>query len=181
MTDALYVVAFPVLTASAQSALEAVRRLHDPQVDVVQPHVTLVFSQIVDVDQAAREMLRVSSGLRPCQAVFRRAMPWWTGSGPAHVFLVPDEGFSSLGSWHDALHASTSVFAPARRLDIPFVPHMTLGAAPNAAAAGAMASEWNAHQPPIEAMFDHLILGCLQQVSEPRFNTLASAPVGLHP
>jgi hypothetical protein len=54
---------------------------------------------------------------RPVRNVF--------GTG-GHVFLVPDEVFNQIAALHDDLYLG--VFAPSRRADIPFIPHITIGA-----------------------------------------------------
>ena len=43
----------------------------------------------------------------------------------AYVFLVPDEGYSQLSRLHDRLY--TGVLSSYLRLDIPFIPHITIG------------------------------------------------------
>ena len=43
----------------------------------------------------------------------------------AYVFLVPNAGFAELSLLHDRLY--TGVLASHLRLDLPFVPHITIG------------------------------------------------------
>lgn len=93
----LYVTAFPHLSAADERTIDAVRRAHDPQAALLGPHVTLVFAQPVAEGPALSQLREVAATLWPCDAVFRRAMPWWTGQGAAHVLLLPDEGLSTLG------------------------------------------------------------------------------------
>ena len=43
-----------------------------------------------------------------------------------YVYLVPDEGYSAVSRLHDALY--DGLLSSHLRLDIPFLPHITLGA-----------------------------------------------------
>lgn len=177
MICVLYVVTVPYMSEADAGVIDTVRRLHDPQVTMVGPHVSLVFAQPIPASIAQAHVRQVAESLRPCEVIFRRAMPWWTGKGPAYVFLLPEEGLSTLGHWHDALHAYDSPFAAAQKLDIPFVPHITLGAVANESAARAIAAQWNASGVVIQAAFDSLLLGRLD-ATIPRFDLLANVPVG---
>jgi hypothetical protein len=49
--------------------------------------------------------------------------------GSRYIFLVPSDGFDGVQQLHDRLY--TGVLAAELRLDIPFIPHITLGQAPN--------------------------------------------------
>jgi hypothetical protein len=46
-------------------------------------------------------------------------------STKTHLLLVPDEGFSALVKLHDALY--TDMLAAELRLDVPYIPHITIG------------------------------------------------------
>lgn len=45
--------------------------------------------------------------------------------GTAHVFLVPDEGYAAISLLHDQLYSG--VLEASHRLDIPYIPHITIG------------------------------------------------------
>ena len=175
----LQVVAFPHLSEADQRLIEAVRRAHDPQSVLLGPHVTLVFGQPVAEGPALSQLREVAATLWPCNAVFRRAMPWWTGQGAAHVLLLADEGLSTLGRWHDSLHRPGSLFAAARRADLPFVPHITLASVPSERAARLIADDWNDRRVVIRAVFSALVLGRINATGgAPQFETLAQVPLG---
>lgn len=53
-------------------------------------------------------------------------MPEASQTGMARIFLVPDEGFGSIVRLHDGLYSQG--LKSAHRLDVPFIPHMTIGA-----------------------------------------------------
>ncbi len=173
----LCVVAIPHLSEADQRLIDAVRRAHDPQGALPGPHVTLAFGQPVAEAPALSQLRELAATLWPCDAVFRRAMPWWTGQGAAQVRLLPDEGLSTLGRWHDSLHRPGSLFAAARRADLPFVPHIALASVPGERAARAIADDWNARRVVIRAVFSALVLGRLDAAA-PDFETLAQVPLG---
>jgi hypothetical protein len=111
--------------------------------------------------------------------VLRRAMPWWTGSGPAEVRLLPDEGLSTLGRWHDSLHRLGSLFNAGRRPDEPFLPHIRLAAVGSHRLAQDIADDWNARRVVIRAVFSALVLGQFDAgANAPRFELLAQVPLG---
>ncbi|HWK47302.1 MAG TPA: 2'-5' RNA ligase family protein [Stellaceae bacterium] len=135
---ALFVVAYPIIDATALERIEAVRRLHDPVGHAkIRPHVTLAFAlhgvAPETVASAAREAAAGPIGIA-LRAVM--AMPDLVAGGHL-VYLVPDTGFAALVALHRRLHAG--VLAPFRRLDIPFVPHITLSARLDAAPADKLA------------------------------------------
>lgn len=125
----LYVAAFPILDAQANWISE-IRSSHDPIAKYVTPHLTLVFPTLsFTVEDLRYELSKSVKGFAPFRVILRSAiiMPeTTTGSKHAHIFLVPDEGFGQLVRLHDRLYAGK--LASELRLDIPFIPHMTVGA-----------------------------------------------------
>jgi 2'-5' RNA ligase len=123
----LLVVAYPQFTPTDHEWLQAIRRQHDPQYGLIEPHFTLVFP-VTTVDQDAF-IAHVTAQLRDTHVIsfnIRCAIVVKDALGPlTHVFLVPDEGFSALVKLHDALY--TGILADALRLDVPFIPHITVG------------------------------------------------------
>lgn len=128
MSEVLYTLGFPQLAPADRRMIEDFRKAHDPPYrDVVQAHVTLVFG-IEDVDPAAyiAHIRAVTQTANPIDFVCRYAMLGSDhASDDAYVFLVPDEGFSAISLLHDRLY--TGLLAPKLRLDLPFIPHITLG------------------------------------------------------
>jgi 2'-5' RNA ligase len=72
----------------------------------------------------------------------------------AHTFLVPDEGFSAIAKLHDRLY--TSLLAPYRRPEIPFVPHITVGKARHAAECQQLANTLNEQEFAIHGSIERL-------------------------
>ena len=119
--------AYPTLAEADRLWLEAVRLRHDRQASKIALHFTLVFPFELAEDSAAPHAQRVLGRLKPIPFVIRSAvaMPDPVGGG-SHVFLVPDEGRAELEMLHARLYGG--VMAPFLRHDIPFVPHLTVGA-----------------------------------------------------
>lgn len=56
-------------------------------------------------------------------------MPPVDGGEYSYVFLVPDEGMSSIIRLHDLIYSGD--LSSSLRLDIPFVPHITVASSKN--------------------------------------------------
>ena len=66
---------------------------------------------------------RVASNSCPINFVCRYALVYGGGaSDDYYIFLIPDEGFSSISFLHDALYLD--FMRPHLRLDLPYVPHL---------------------------------------------------------
>jgi len=122
---ALAVVSYPSLSKKDLDWIQSVRRDHDKlYCDVIDPHITLVFptKKLTTenfIEHITEQILQVS----PFEVVFRCVIlgdP--TFQNRAHVFLVPDQGFSDIVLLHDRLYTGSLV--DELRLDIPFIPHM---------------------------------------------------------
>lgn len=73
-----------------------------------------------------------------------------------YIFLVPDEGFSSISKLHDALYSD--FMRPSLRLDIPFVPHIGIATHKDKDYLYDLAQKWNKENLAIEGAIDHLTL-----------------------
>ena len=136
----LAVVAYPDLEADDRAWIESVRTLRDPQARRLPAHVTLAFPTELATADAARDVSSVAHRSQSITFTLRwaRAVRAASGAG-GHVFLVPDEGFNQIAALHDDLYLG--VFAPSRRADLPFVPHITIGANPDFDACESIARE----------------------------------------
>lgn len=136
----LAIVAYPKLDESDRQWIEAFRAKHDPQAARLAVHFTLVFPVDAAASDLEPEVEEVSQLTQPiafairCIKVVRDAL----GSG-THIFLVPEDGGAQITKLHDRLYAGR--LRAHLRTDIPFVPHMTVGAAPDSQSAERLASE----------------------------------------
>ena len=124
----LYTLAYPSLSEADMNFIERFRHEHDARYrDVVASHFTMVFGcNAVGEVEYRQHVAAVAKANVTLDFSCRYAM---LGSDDqdqtAYVFLVPDEGYSGFSLLHDRLY--TGVLSPHLRLDIPFVPHITIG------------------------------------------------------
>ena len=116
------------LAASDRRWLEEIRRRHDPQHALVAAHFTLVFpfeglhpDEVLEhAGAVARTTSRINFRLAAAKAVRDALAP------RSLVFLMPELGADEIRALHDRLYAS--VLAARLRADIPYEPHVTVGA-----------------------------------------------------
>lgn len=134
----LAIVAYPKLHDADRQRIESFRAEHDPQASRVAVHFTLVFPFEGSPDEVLPEIAVAARSTKPIPFTIGRtaviADPV-VGSG-YHIFLVPAEGAGQIATLHDRLYAGA--LRPDLRRDISFVPHITVGAAREAA----VAEEW---------------------------------------
>jgi len=142
MAPRLAVVSYPLLDAADRARIDAIRAERDPRAAMIAPHFTLVFpveartaEVLAAVEATARSHGSFAFELRSVLAV--RDTP-----GPGgHVFLVPENGRAELVALHAHLHGGSL-----RRADLPFLPHVTVGADPDfgrcEAIAGRLNGDW---------------------------------------
>lgn len=171
----LYTVAYLGVDASAQAFIEGVRRQHYPQVDLVAPHFTLVFGCSA-VPEAAylAHVAAIARHAQPIRFHCRHAMPHAGGpDAGAYVFLVPDEGNSAIARLHDRLY--TGVLAPHLRLEIPYIPHITIASTSDIAAAKALCDGLNQAGVDNAGQLQSLTVGA---VRDGRLQAIAQHPLG---
>lgn len=129
---ALLTLAYPTLSAADRAWIQRIRGQYDSQAQWVAPHFTLVFP-VFDVEgqlfaEEIRQQARGQESIRfeiRCATVVRDTL-----SDLTHTFLVPDQGFGDLVKLHDQLYSN--LLAPHLRLDIPFIPHITVASSVDA-------------------------------------------------
>lgn len=173
----LAVVAYPTLATHDREWLEAVRSRHDPQASRIRAHFTFVFPTEVPRESLIANARTVAARLKPIPFALRCAVAFGeTGRSGSHVFLLAEEGRDELLEVHDRLHAG--VLQPHLRQDVPFVPHMTVGAHGNLAECERVAEELNREHRVVRGMVDgvHVI-----EVDERTVRTVAEFPLGGSP
>jgi 2'-5' RNA ligase len=140
----LYTLAYPMFSEADMSFIEHFRQEHDARHrDVVAPHVTLAFgcNAVAEVEYLPH-VEAVAQGNLSINFSCRYAMLGADDQDQiAYVFLVPDEGYSKLSLLHDRLYTGT--LSPHLRLDVPFIPHITIGSLADRPAAKQLCDELN--------------------------------------
>jgi 2'-5' RNA ligase len=140
----LAIVAYPSLDEIDQQRIESFRARHDPQAAQINVHFTLVFPVDAVPSELGSDIAVVAQSSQPISFAIRGTKVAHDVLGNvSHVFLVPDEGAVQITALHDRLYAGT--LRPHLRSDIPFVPHMTVGAAADSQAAERLAEELSVH------------------------------------
>ena len=123
----LLIVAYPTLPEPDICWIEAVRSAHDPLHEIIRAHITLIFPvQALSAGRLighAQEIVRSAPQFQVvfrCANVVKDALSDQTG-----VFLISDEGTAALVKLHDRLY--TGLLSSQRRLDVPYIPHITVG------------------------------------------------------
>lgn len=130
MKVTLAVVGFPIISPQDAAWIDDVRvKYPELHYAPIPPHFTFVFpTSSVDHDELTRhiEVICRESNARPISFAVRCCLLVKDGLSPqTHIFLTPDEGLSQIGRLHDRLY--TGILQPDLRLDIPYIPHITLG------------------------------------------------------
>lgn len=172
----LYTVAYPELDASDGEFIRAFRDEHDlPYRDVVAPHFTLVFG-CDEITEAAylKHVEMVATKVSPIAFRCRYAQLGDDASDDtAYVFLVPDEGYSGLSLLHDALYSGPLVGH--LRLDVPFIPHITIGTLKDPREAKGLCDELNRRGIDIGGTVDRVTVGALE---DGKLRDVDSFPLG---
>lgn len=124
----LFVIATPRFSADDAAWLAKIRARHDPQSRIVAPHVTFVFDAAASIEtRLAAHVAAVAATLTVVRFVLRRAVVRPDAiTGRIFAYLLPEEGNAELAKIHDRLHER--LLAAAKRLDNPYLPHVTVGA-----------------------------------------------------
>jgi len=170
-----YTVAFPDIAAAQRQWIQEVRREHDPNFGVVDPHFTLVFS-VRDMDEAAYlgHIGSIARGARPIRFHCRHAMLGADDiDGTAHVYLVPSEGHAEIYLLHEALYRG--LLQPHHRLEIPYIPHIGVAATKDFQQAKRLCDRLNAGGIAVEGTLVALTAGVLR---DGRLKGMASFALG---
>lgn len=151
------VLAYPTLTQEDRQWIQEFRERYDTELaSVVAPHFTLVFPiDHIQVKKLTEHVKAQVTHLQNISFVLRCALPVKdVMSEETSVFLVPEEGFSAILKLHDTLYRG--ILASSLRLDIPFLPHLTVGKTTDLTQAKKLADFINQHSPAIMGTIDAL-------------------------
>jgi 2'-5' RNA ligase len=103
--------------------LHELRSHYDPLVQLIAPHITLVFPFESDLipDEIARHVHQAIDGIRP----FEIRLDGITGSEGSYLFLNVKQGNDAIIELHDRLY--TGPFATFLNRRLTYVPHLTVG------------------------------------------------------
>jgi putative acetyltransferase len=150
------VVAYPRFEREQLLAIEATRAAHDPQARRIAAHFTLVFPTDIAASAVEPHAAAVARASMPIPFVLRRAIAVRDAAWGGHVFLVPEEGSATITGLHERLYDET--LRPHRRSDIPYVPHVTVGADADWAECEALARRIDAGLRPVSGWIDAISL-----------------------
>ncbi len=158
-----YTVSYPEVSPEAAVFMVNFRHDHDlPRHDVVAAHFTLIFGcKSLPEDEYTRHVESIARGSSAIAFSCQYAMLGADDADDtAYVFLVPNEGFAEISRLHDRLY--TGILAPCLRLDVPYVPHITLGTTQDRHAAKALCDELNRQGVRVDGQLRTLTVGVLQ-------------------
>ena len=104
--------------------IDALRQKYDPQAGLLAPHITMMFPVPSSIDESSL-VSHLEQLLSTCPP-FPIRMAGLEQSADHYLFLVLQEGRAEVIHLHDRIY--TGVLAPYLRTDLPYVPHVTLGA-----------------------------------------------------
>ena len=172
------VISYPAFTDEGTAWINEFRTTH-PYLEYprIPPHVTFVFptdTHISTQEITAHTKARAAT-TRAFDFVCRCAMPVKDLTSPlTHLFLTPDEGFSDVVRLHDALY--TGPLTEQLRLDIPFIPHITLGYAEDHVYCKTAADTANAERFEVRGSINELTI--MSREGSRDWETIAEFPLG---
>jgi len=170
------VVAYPTFNRADSEWLEAFRARHDPQARKIKAHFTVVFPVEMMPDELDREIALVAASTeRLGVEIARAAVRADASAGRRLVVLEAEEGRRDIATVHDRLHAG--VLDGQRRRDVEFVPHITIGAAPDRRTADDLAAAANQRG----SFRGEVASLTLVDVAGPVARTIASYRLGIGP
>ena len=123
----IMVIAYPEISKEDLNRIENFREKNDRYFNIIRPHFTIVFpvydlkqKDFIDhVKKISDKFSKINFTLRSAVTVKDSFSDYWD------VLLTPDDGSSRIRKLHDALY--TGILITELRMDIPYIPHMTVG------------------------------------------------------
>ena len=159
----LYTVSYPEVAPEALSFMEQFRQVHDlPYRDVVAAHFTMVFGcKTIELPDYTKHVAAIARLSEPIRFSCKYAMLGTDDFDDiAYVFLVPDEGYAGISLLHDRLY--TGLLRSFLKLEVPFIPHITIGTLKDRSAAKVLCDELNRNGVHIEGSLRALTIGALE-------------------
>jgi 2'-5' RNA ligase len=170
----LAIVAYPNLDEVDRQWIESFRTKHDPQASRLSVHFTLVFPVVAVPSELEQEIAMVAELTQPISFTIRgtKVVRDVLGNG-SHIFLVPDEGGAQISTLHGRLYAGA--LRTHLRSDIPYLPHMTVGAVPDSQFAERLAEELGVGSRMVRGMVANMEL---VDVGAPRVRSITTYALG---
>ena len=126
-------VCYPDLKRADYDLIQFFREHYDPNYPIIEPHFTIVFPVTdIDTNRFIEHCKEICRHITPISFDIRRTMVNKSyGDDDWYAFLVPDKGLSDIAGLHDRLY--TGILEPELRLEIPYIPHITVGRFDNGA------------------------------------------------
>ena len=155
---AYMVLAYPELSALDFDRIQNFRRVSDELFKIVEPHFTIVFP-VFDIpkDEIIGEIKE--------NAVHFSKIDFTISSATLHkdeirnqfnAYLVPDEGYDHIVNLHDKLYSG--ILKGNLRLDLVYIPHITIGNSLDLLTCKNMVDEWNAKEISIRGTISSLTI-----------------------
>ncbi len=144
---AYLVLAYPVLSDEDYTLIQGYRKDHDQEYySVVQPHFTFIFPILkMNEKEFMDEVKQMSVGAEKIDFTIRCATTNNDAlSDDYNLFLLPDEGHSRIVRLHDKLYSG--ILSSKLKLDIDFIPHISIGISKDKSECKKWADEWNAKE-----------------------------------
>lgn len=141
---ALLSLAYPEFSQEDAASIAQFRQVNDQaMVHVVAAHWTMIFPvEAVSADDLQAHVGEVAQRWEAIPFTCRYAMLHADRlSDNYYLFLVPDDGFSTICRLHDDLY--TGIMRPYLRLDLPYVPHLGIGTSKDPSRLKDAGDQWN--------------------------------------
>ena len=158
----LLTIGYPEVSGETAEFIRSFRRKHDPRQQVVEAHFTMVFGCAeINLDAYTNHVAAITSTSKGISFSCRYAMLGADDEDEtAYVFLVPDTGYAAISLLHDRLY--TGPLASHLRLDLPYVPHITVAALGSGSEAKSLCDELNKNGVLIEGNLRALTVGTVE-------------------
>ncbi|MEH6404215.1 MAG: 2'-5' RNA ligase family protein [Sneathiella sp.] len=152
----LYTLAFPKLNQHDQIWVDRTREQNDPDFQKVRPHFTLLFGcGDVSAEVYARHVKNTAKVTPSFEFHARRVSLGIDHFGTGgYVFLVPDEGHSSILALHDRIYSGP--LSAHLNLKLSFIPHITLGKLDSLEEAKKITNELNCKAISVSGLIDSI-------------------------
>lgn len=172
----LFTVSYPEISVESAALINAFRQSHDARDrDMVEAHFTMVFGcAAIDLNDYTNHVANVAASSKSITFSCKYAMLGADDEDDtAYVFLVPDQGYAEVSLLHDRLY--TGSLQSYLRLDLPYVPHITIGTLSSRTEAKALCDELNHQGLCIDGHLKKLAVGTIEGG---KFNNLSVHVLG---